>query len=188
MGERVKTVNVLKLISRAIDNIIDKIGVVLSFGALVILAVITFEVFSRRFFNSPTIWAYETITMVFAAYVVLICAYGLQKGSFVCVDLFSAKFPPITGNIITLVTYGIFFFPFVGGIMKTSWDFFYKSITTNELSWSQWSPIVWPVKLALFIGLLMLLAQGISEIIKAVVQIQEELRDRKKGLNELEKA
>lgn len=72
--------------------------------------------------------------------------------------------------------------------MKTSWDFFYKSITTNELSWSQWSPIVWPVKLTLFIGLLMLLAQGISEIIKAVVQIQEELRDRKKGLNELEKA
>lgn len=180
--------NVLKLISRGIDNIIDKIGTVLSFGALVILAVITFEVFSRRFFNSPTIWAYETITMVFAAYVVLICAYGLQKGSFVCVDLFSARFSPLAGNIITLVTYGIFFFPFVGGIMKTSWAFFYKSITTNEFSWSQWSPIVWPVKLALFIGLLMLLAQGISEIIKAVVIIQDELRDRKKRLNDLEKA
>lgn len=180
--------NILKLISRGIDNIIDRIGAVLSWGAIIILAVITFEVFSRRFFNSPTIWAYETITMVFAAYVVLICAYGLQKGSFVCVDLFSAKFPPMIGNIVTIITYGLFFFPFVGGILKTSWDFFYKSISTNELSWSQWSPIVWPVKLALFLGLVMLLAQGISEIIKAVVRLQDDLRDRKNNLNELKKA
>ena len=72
--------------------------------------------------------------------------------------------------------------------MKTSWDFFYKSISTHELSWSQWSPIVWPVKLALFLGLVMLLAQGISEIIKAIVRLQDDLRDRKNNLNELKKA
>lgn len=179
--------NVLKIVSRGIDNIIDKTGIVLSFGALIILAVITFEVFSRRFFNSPTVWAYETITMVFAAYVILICAYGLQKGSFVCVDIFSAKFSPITGGIVTIITYALFFIPFVGGIMKTSWDFFYNSIMSNELSWSQWAPVVWPVKLAMFIGLALLLAQGISEIIKAVATLQDNILDKKERLNELKK-
>lgn len=165
--------NALKTISKTIDTIIDRIGQVLAYGVLIILVVITFEVVSRRIFNSPTIWAFEVIVMVFAAYVVLVSAYGLQKGSFVCVDVFSAKLSPVASRIAMLITYIIFFLPFVIGILPASFQFFWKSFSTDEHSWSQWAPVVWPVKLALFLGLLMLLAQGISEMIKSVVWLIE---------------
>jgi len=171
--ERINVMNVFKSITKIIDTTIDHIGRLLCFGALVIMVVIVIEVFSRRVFNSPTLWAYELITMVFASYVILICAYGLQHGAFVCVDVFSQKFKPLTGKIVMLVTYILFFLPFILGMLSVSWNFFWRSWVIQELSSTMWAPPAWPVKLALFVGLIMLLAQGISEMIRIIIWLVE---------------
>jgi TRAP-type mannitol/chloroaromatic compound transport system permease small subunit len=168
-----------KALIKIIDTVIDRAGKVFCFFALAILAVITFEVFSRRVFGQPTIWAYELIIMLFAMYVVLICAYGFQKGSFVFVDVLSRKFPPVIAHIVSLVTFVIFFFPFVLGILPSAFDFFWMSFKTREVSMSAWAPIIWPAKFALFLGLVMLLAQGVSEVLKQVLWFFEREKNQK---------
>lgn len=163
----------LKAISKGIDTAIDRIGRVIGVGSLIIMLIIVFEVISRRIFNSPTIWATELLTMIFAAYVILVCAYGLQKGSFVCVDVVSSKYGPRLARIMMLITYIIFFIPFVGMILPTSFKFFWRSFSIGENNSTFWAPPIWPVKFALFFGLAMLFIQGISEMIKSVVWLVE---------------
>ena len=168
-----------KALIKIIDTAIDRIGKVLCFGSLGILTVITFEVFSRRVLGKPTIWAYESIIMLFAIYVVLICAYGFQKGSFVYVDVLSHKFPPVLAHIVSLITFVVFFLPFVLGILPSAFNFFWMSLKSKEVSMSAWAPIIWPVKFALFFGLLMLLAQGVSEMLKQILWFFERGKNQK---------
>ena len=163
----------LKLIVRIVDTIVDYVGRVSSLGALMIMVVIIWEVVSRRFFNSPTIWAYELIIMTSAIYVIMITSYGLQKGSFVCVDVLSSKLPPRIARLVLLLTYFLFFLPFVGGILPSAFNFARTSILIGERSWSFWGQPVWPVKLALFVGLSFLLIKGISEMLKLVIWLVE---------------
>ena len=68
---------------KGICNGIDKFNVILGrvFSVLVlgILGVILCEVVLRRIFNRPQIWTQDLTVMLFACYIILICAYGFQK-------------------------------------------------------------------------------------------------------------
>ena len=61
-----------------------------------------------------------------------------------------------------VVFFGIFMYVFTSAAIP----YFTKSLHTLERSWSSWSPILWPVKSTIpACGILMLL-QGLSELIK----------------------
>ena len=77
---------VINAICKGIDKVNDILGQVFSVLSLGILAVIIIEVVLRRLFNSPQIWTQDLIVMLFACYIILICAYGFQKKAFVAVD------------------------------------------------------------------------------------------------------
>ena len=47
-----------------------------------------------------------------------------------------------------------------------AWDFFMRSLILKETSTSTWMPIIWPVKLTLFVGLFLIVLQGSSEFLK----------------------
>ena len=76
-------------------------------------------------------------------------------------------------NILHLITYLVFFVPFVFVLVPESFGFFLRSYTTGERGYSVWAPPAWPVKLALFVGMTLLALQGISEMLKCVRGIGE---------------
>ena len=164
---------VLKQIIRIIDKINDVVGNIMGYLALVIMAVILYEVISRRFFNSPTLWAYETICMVFGAFIVLIPGYGLKQGGMVNVDLLSSQLSPRASHIMVIITYLLLFVPFVGGIIPAAVKFAAQAWAAREHSWSQWAPPVYPLKTCIAIGFSLLFLQGISEILKSAVWLLE---------------
>jgi TRAP-type mannitol/chloroaromatic compound transport system permease small subunit len=82
---------------------------------------------------------------------------------------------------VTLLCFAVFFIPFVGGILPSSWRFFIRAVQTKEVGMSAWAPVQWPTKFALFFGMLMLLVQGVSEILKQILWFFE-------GKNENQKA
>lgn len=159
---------VIDAICRAIDKVNDILGKVFSLLVLGILAVILCEVILRRIFNSPQIWTQDLIVMLFASYIILICAYGFQKKAFVAVDVVFARFPMLAQHILHVITYLIFLVPFVGAMLPESWNFFMKAYTTGEQTYSVWAAPTWPVKFCLFLGLLLLAVQSVSEILKQV--------------------
>lgn len=70
---------IIDAICGVIDKVNDILGKVFSLLVLGILGVILCEVVLRRIFNSPQIWTQDLIVMLFASYIILICAFGFQK-------------------------------------------------------------------------------------------------------------
>lgn len=159
---------IIDSICHVIDTVVDWTGKIFSFLVLGILGVILCEVVLRRFFHKPQIWTQDSIVMIFACYIILICAYGFQKKAFVSVDVLFAKLPLMGQHILHIVTYFIYLIPFLFALLPKSWAFFWKAYTINERSYSVWAPPTWPVKLCLFVGILLLCVQTVSEILKQV--------------------
>ena len=170
---------VIKAICDGIDKVNDILGRLFSVLVLCILGVILCEVVLRRIFNSPQIWTQDLIVMLFACYIILICAYGFQKKAFVAVDVLFACFSVLVQHILHLVTYLVFLVPFVFGLLPISWSFFLKALLSGEKSYSVWAAPVWPVKLCLFLGLLLLAIQAVSEILKQVNGIYDDVTGKK---------
>lgn len=78
---------VVHKVIKGIDTINLWVGRIGSWSILVLTLLIVFEVISRRVFNSPTIWTYEVITMVFGFHFMIVAAYALLYKSLVSVDL-----------------------------------------------------------------------------------------------------
>ena len=115
---------VIKRICDVIDLVNDWIGRIASFAVLGILAVIVTEVVLRRLFHSPQIWTMDVICMTFGCYIIMVCAYGFQKKAFVAVDVLYARLKPLAQNILHLITYLVFFVPFVFVLVPESFEFF----------------------------------------------------------------
>ena len=170
---------VIDAICGVIDKVNDILGKVFSLLVLGILGVILCEVILRRIFNRPQIWTQDLIVMLFASYIILICAFGFQKKAFVAVDVLFAKLPMLAQYILHIVTYLIFLVPFVVAMLPVSWNFFLKAYTTGEQTYSVWAAPTWPVKFCLFFGLLLLAVQSVSEILKQVRGIIEDVTAKK---------
>lgn len=170
---------VIKGICKGIDKVNSILGQIFSVLVLGILVVILIEVVLRRIFNSPQIWTQDLIVMLFAAYIVLISAFGFLSKSYVAVDVVFAMFPKLVQHILHVVTYFIFLVPFVFWILPKTWNFFLKAYTTNELTYSVWAAPTWPVKFCFFLGILLLAVQTVSEILKEVIAAVEEAKNKK---------
>ncbi|GHV52904.1 transporter DctQ-related protein [Deltaproteobacteria bacterium] len=161
----------LKLITGVIDATNSMVGHVVAFLILPVLFFIMYEVVSRRFFNAPTIWAFEMIVMCFGAYVILTPGYGLLRGSLVCIDLVSKKFNPKTSHLILMLSYLLFFTPFVVCLLPACYAYALQSWTGNEMSWSAWAPPIYPLKMTIPIGWSLLCLQGLSEMLKSALAL-----------------
>ena len=171
----------IKMICKGIDTFTEWTGRAFSFISLLTMAVIIFEVFMRRFLNQPQIWTQDMIIMSFGCYIILISAFGFLRKSFVAVDVVYAMLPALARHILHIVTYLLFFVPFSVELIPVTYSFFIRAYTTHELGYSVWSPVTWPVRLALFLGMLFLAIQGVSEILKHVDWVIEYFRKGRKA-------
>lgn len=157
---------VMASISKTIDKIVKAIGMFAAYLSILIMFLIVAEVIMRRIFASPTLWSYETVTFLFGGMIMLSLPYGLQLGVNVRVDVLYNIFSKKTKRIIDIVTFIIFFGIFMIIFTSAGVKYFGRSISSLERSWSTWAPVLWPVKATIpACGILMLL-QGVSELIK----------------------
>lgn len=164
---------VLIKITNIIDKINERVGKFCAFAAVLVMLVMVYEVLSRKIFNAPTIWAFETSTMIYGFLMITIAGYGLLTKSIVSVDIFSAKLSEKNQHKLSICMYLLFFFPFVTLMLQPAFQFAVNSWSIRELSWSQWAPPVYPIKTFLPIGLFLLWLQGISELLKSVIYLLE---------------
>jgi len=161
--------NAIAKITRAIDRLSDLTGRAAMCLAMILLGLIVFEVISRRFFNAPTIWTYEASTMLFGAYIMFIMPYGLLHRVNVSVDLLTQRLAVKTQRIIDLVTYAVFFFPFIIILLCVGGEFAASSWQVGETSWSNWKPPLYYIKTCIPVAAFLTLLQGLSEILKRVL-------------------
>lgn len=161
--------HLLKKVIKGIDTLNDWVGKIIAYSVLALMMVVVYEVVSRKFLNSPTIWAFESILIIYGFHLMLVSGYGLLKNSIVSIDLITNKFTVRTQHILNIITYIVFFFPFIIMTLPASVKFFSQSYAIREASWSVWAPPVYPVKLIIPIALVLLFLQGISQFLKSVL-------------------
>jgi TRAP-type mannitol/chloroaromatic compound transport system permease small subunit len=158
----------LKVI-RVIDTITDWGGKAVAWLVVPLVGGLVYEVFARYFFHAPTGWAYDVTYMLYGTLYMLGAAYTLLKGAHIRTDIIYRLWSPRWQGIVDAAAYILFFFPGVFLFFLAGWDYAAHSWAIREqTAVSPWQPIVYPFKTVIPASLVLLLFQGISELLKSL--------------------
>lgn len=154
---------------RTIDRFTDLTGTVVSWLSVPLVAAVVYEVIARYAFNAPTIWAYDATAMLYGTLFMVGAAYALHKGAHIRTDFFWEQFSVRRKGLIDATSYILFFFPGFIALLAISWQEFTYSYQINEVSdQTPWRPYLWPFKGMVPLACLLLLIQGVSELLKSL--------------------
>ena len=147
--------------SKVIGNIVCWITIPLILGMV-------YEVFARKLFLSPTIWAYDMSRFLYGALFMLGAGYALSKGVHIRADFLYRNFKVKTQGTVDFWLYLLFYFPGLLVFLYMTIGFVQESIMRGEKGMdTTWMPYMWPIKTCLLVGIIFLLIQGVSEILKS---------------------
>jgi TRAP-type mannitol/chloroaromatic compound transport system permease small subunit len=115
---------------------------------------------------------------MFGALVLLAAPWTLASNEHIRIDILSSRLTQHTRNIIELVGHSLFLIPVALVLLITSWEFFELSYGMNEQSSNAGGLALWPPKFLIPLGSLLLLAQGVSELIKRICLSHRALMSR----------
>ncbi len=187
---------------RIIDAVNRRIGRMMMYGIFVMVAILLWSSISKTFFL-PSRWTLEVAQFAMVAYYILGGPYSIQLGANVRMDLFygewtdrrKAQVDAVT--VLFLITYlGVLLY---GAFDSTAYALgkpykmesfeFFKNLFTGfftggfdgvqevvgrlERSATAWRPVLWPIKVTMIIGIILMLLQAVSELIKDIAKIKE---------------
>ena len=151
----------IDLFSQWVGNVVCWITIPLILGMV-------YEVFARKLFLAPTIWAYDMSRFLYGALFMLGAGYALSKGVHIRADFLYRNFKIKTQGLIDFWLYLLFYFPGLIVFCYMTIGFVQESIMRGERGMdTTWMPYMWPIKSCLLIGIIFLLIQGISELLKS---------------------
>lgn len=155
-------------LSRLIDAINERVGRSVLWLVLIAVVISAGNALVRKLFNTSSNALLEIQWYLFAAIFMLASGYTFLRNEHVRIDVLSSRLSPRGRNLMDI--FGILFFlmPMVGLILWLSWTPFMLSFASGEMSQNPGGLLRWPVKLLLPAGLLLLLLQAVSELIKRV--------------------
>ena len=157
-----------------VDRVSTFIGQFFAWLIVGLTGLIGFEVFSRYALNNPHPWAFDAMIMMYGTMFMMAGAYTLSKNGHVRGDILYGFLKPRTQAIFDLILYVIFFIPgvialaYAGyGYAADSWRILEHSSITAD------GPPLYPFKTIIPLAGVILLFQGIVEIFRCVVCIQQ---------------
>jgi TRAP-type mannitol/chloroaromatic compound transport system permease small subunit len=122
----------------------------------------------RKLFDiSSNSWL-ELQWYLFGAVFMMAAAYVLQRNGHVRIDVVSSRLAERTREWIDLFCHILMLLPLVLVMIWLSWPFVVESYQNQEISSNAGGLIIWPSKLFILLGFILLLFQAISEIIKRI--------------------
>ena len=91
----------------------------------------------------------------------------MRKGIHVNVELLYGKFSPRTKAAVDLFTW-ILFYLFCGLILVKGWEMAWDSFQLGETEPTPFAPLLWPIKMTIPLGALLILLQGAVKSIRDV--------------------
>jgi len=178
-------------ITGSIDVINDWAGKILCLLMVPLIGVVVFEVISRNAFAimssygwdetaraigiGPTVFAYDISRMISGVLFMGAAGYGLMRGVHIRADFLYRNWSDKTQATVDAVLYIVFFIPsmlFFTIIAAQYWELAYR---TGETAFdSPWQPLLWPARLAMPVGGLLLLLQGFPELFRAFHKMGKE--------------
>jgi TRAP-type mannitol/chloroaromatic compound transport system permease small subunit len=148
-----------------VDRINSWVGRFFALSIFVVVLAVLYEVFARTTFGQATIWSNETTIYLSAAAYVIGGGYALAHRRHVRIDVIFNRLSPGTRAKLDLFTF-IFFFIYVGALIWVGSTLAWTSFLQGEGTGTPWNPRIWPVKFAIPVAGVLLLLQGISNLLR----------------------
>jgi TRAP-type mannitol/chloroaromatic compound transport system permease small subunit len=157
-----------------VDKISTFVGHVFSFFIVALTLHVTWEVFRRYALDSPRAWAFDVMIYFYGALFMMAGAYTLAKNGHVRGDVLYGFFRPRTQATIDLILYIVFFIPGVIALTWAGYDFAAESWRIRESSNVTYGgPPYYPFKTVIPVAGALLLLQGVVEIIRSAICVQQ---------------
>lgn len=162
------------MIIRLIDALNEWVGRLVAVVAIAFAAVIIYDVVLRYVFGDPTRWAFDISKQMYGFYFIMLGGYALRHKAHVRVDLVTATLSPVVRRWIEVLGYVIFFFPFTSIFVTKSYTFALTSFNQLEKTYGAVQLPVYPLKIAMCVAAVLLMIQGVAEVLKLILNRQED--------------
>ncbi len=150
---------------RAVDRVNAWVGLAWGYAIVLVTIAIMIEIVSRGAFNHGTIWANETTIYLSAVAYLIGGGYALQYRRHVSIDFVYRMFNRRVRRGLDLFSF-VFFLAYAGTLTWIGGKMAWKSYLQNEGTGTPWDPVIWPVKMAIPLAGLLLLLQGIVNLMR----------------------
>jgi TRAP-type mannitol/chloroaromatic compound transport system permease small subunit len=173
-----------------IDSLSTWVGKSFAWLILVLTFGVSYEVFVRYVLGAPTTWAFDISYITYGALFLMAGAYGVSRNSHVRADVLYRFWRPRVQATMDLVLYILFFLPAVVAFIYSGWGYAAMSIRFREVSiFSPAGVPVFPLKTLIPVTGVLLLLQGLAEIIRCILCIRSnEWPQRLHDVEEIESA
>jgi TRAP-type mannitol/chloroaromatic compound transport system permease small subunit len=155
---------------KVIDSINEYVGRVTAYIGAAMMFFVTFEVVMRYLFNRPTIWTFELNQSLLCIYAAFAGGYTLLHHGHVNVEIVSQRFGERTRATANIFTSFLFF----GFIFLLLWQTFVMAIDSVKLGERSEGLIgfpLYPAKIAIVIGVTLVLLQGLASFVRNIVTL-----------------
>lgn len=157
----------IRVYVRVVDRVSHVVGRFAMYLVYAMIGVLLYSSISRSVFDVPLIWVVEIAQFLMVSYFLLGGAYSMQLDSHVRMDLVYGRWSPRRKawtdafTILFLIFYLVFLL--MGGISSTAYALEY-----NQTNYSSWAPVLWPIKIIMTFGVLLMLLQAFAMLFKDI--------------------
>ncbi len=157
---------VLRPLATVIEGLIDRIGALTAWIALVMIGLVATNVLLRYAFSFGSVWAQELEWHLLAALILLGMNHALQRGENVRVDLFYARYSPLGKRVVDVVS-ALLLIAVSLGFIWLSLGYVEQSRSINEASPDPGGiPLRWLVKSLIPLGYGLLVLQQLAQLVR----------------------
>ena len=155
-------------LSRLIDRLSERIGHAFYWLVLAAVLISAANAVVRKAFNVSSNAFLEIQWYLFSAIFLFLAGYTLLRNDHVRIDVISHRLSKQARTWIDIIGTVFFLFPMAILIMWLSWPVFLDAYVRHEISTNAGGLIIWPARLLVPVGFLLLIVQGLSELIKRI--------------------
>jgi TRAP-type mannitol/chloroaromatic compound transport system permease small subunit len=159
------------------DRTSERIGHTIYWLVLAAVLISCVNAIIRKAFNWSSNSLLEIQWYLFSAIFLFCAGYTLLRNQHVRIDVVSGRLSKRTQAWIDILGTLFFLLPLAIMVMYLSWPVFVQAYQRHEVSTNAGGLIIWPARLLVPIGFLLLAAQGISELIKRVAFLKRLIPD-----------
>lgn len=157
-----------------VDRLSTWVGQAFAWLIVVLTLLISWEVFLRYALNEPHAWTFDVMLMCYGILFMMAGAYTLAKNGHVRGDVLYGFFPARVQATLDLILYIVFFIPGVIALCYAGYVFAGESWAIKEHSSIMADgPAIYPFKTFIPLAGIVLLLQGVVEIIRCVICIRQ---------------
>ena len=185
---------------RWVEAINYRLGRIVMYGIFIMVGILLWSSISKTFFL-PSLWTLEMAQFAMVSYYILGGPYSIQMGSNVRMDLFYHEWSTVQkawvdaftvlvlGFYLCVLLYGavnslayslghfqgtplVFFGQIITGFLTGGVTGAQEVFGYIERSPTAWRPYLWPIKLIMVTGVLLMLLQATVELIKDIARIR----------------